>query len=231
MEIGPKPFVIGELSGNHSGELNKMLNLIINAALAGCDAIKFQLYKPDDMGDPTNDHLYEECRVPVKWLPQMFSVAEDHGTPLFASVFAPWAIEELENHDCPAYKLASPESTRLPRGTYEQLINRIKQTGKPSIASTGGGDRVSIRSLKPDYLLYCVSGYPATVTDEDIAFMRGFNFDGFSDHSGDIKTPLAMIAAGARIIEKHFKLDNNCVDAAFSLDPIQMKLLCDIAHR
>jgi sialic acid synthase SpsE len=80
-------------------------------------------------------------------------------------------------------------------------------------------------------LLYCVAGYPAQITDSDIEYLRDYPAEGFSDHSNDIKTPLAMIGAGARVIEKHFKLDNNCVDAAFSLDPVQMKLLCDIAHR
>ena len=79
-----------------------------------------------------------------------------------------------------------------------------------------------------------MAGYPATIDDSDIEFLvenRGYQIRGFSDHTKDISSSLAMIAAGARVIEKHFKLDDDCIDAAFSLNPSQMETLCRIAHR
>jgi N-acetylneuraminate synthase len=236
MEIGPKPFIIAEMSGNHGGNLLNAEALIEAAAKCGCDAIKVQTYKPADMLDPANNSLYGECKIPLDWFPLLFARAAAFNIPLFSSVFAPWAIDFLEQFDCPAYKLASPESTRLPQGTYGQLAEKIRATGKTFMASSGVKDMDQIHALRPDVLMYCVSGYPAKVTDGDAAYVSvmsaGYPLTaGFSDHSDDIKTPLAMIAAGARVIEKHFKLDNNCVDAAFSLDPTQMKLLCDIAHK
>ena len=232
MKIGHKPFIIGELSGNHGGNLSKAIWLIKKAAACGCDAIKIQTYRPDDMHDPANVPLYEQCRIPDEWYPILFNdVAKEARIPLFSSVFAPWAIEFLEQFDCPAYKLASPESTRLPEIEYMWLAKAIRATGKTFMASSSRRDMQAIQMLKPDVLMYCVAGYPAQVTDDDIEYVRTQRYRGFSDHSNDIKTPLAMIAAGATVIEKHFKLDNNCVDAAFSLDPTQMKLLCDIAHR
>lgn len=223
--------IFAEISGNHGGDLSKAQELIAAAAWAGCDAVKFQLYKPEDMHDPENNHIYEQYQVPTDWLPELFASAGE--TKLFASVFAPWAVEALEPFNPWAYKLASPESTRLP--AYSDLIDAIKATGKRLIASSGRNDMSMVHSFSPDVLLYCVAGYPATVTDDDIEYFRTNalvqqQHRGFSDHSSDIKTPLAMIAAGAGYIEKHFKIDENCIDAAFSLNPQQMKLLCGIAH-
>jgi sialic acid synthase SpsE len=231
MEIGPKPFIIAEMSGNHGGSLLKARQLIEAAADCGCDAVKIQTYEPDDLCDPANNAIYEECKIPSNWFPHLFQCATEFSIPLFSSVFAPWAIEFLKQFNCPAYKLASPESTQLAPHIYYELREAIRAAKKPFIASTGRRDREFIYSLSPDWLLYCVAGYPAQITDSDIEYLRDYPAEGFSDHSNDIKTPLAMIGAGARVIEKHFKLDNNCVDAAFSLDPVQMKLLCDIAHR
>jgi N-acetylneuraminate synthase len=230
MEIGPSPFIIAELSGNHGGKLTTALNMIAAAKECGCDAVKIQTYEPEDLCDPANNELYEKCKIPRDWFPQLFEHAKNCGIPLFSSIFAPWAVEFLEQFGCPAYKIASPESTRLvDYGSIIIAISRCR-TRKPLIASTGRKDRNFIRSLSPDYLLYCVAGYPATVTDDDISYCAEHHFSGFSDHSSDIKTPLAMIAAGARIIEKHFKLNDDCIDAAFSLNPQQMQLLCDLAH-
>ena len=88
-----------------------------------------------------------------------------------------------------------------------------------------------MRMLDPEHLMYCVAGYPSTITGDDFDYFSHSGCDGFSDHTVDIHASLAMIQAGATIIEKHFKLDNNCVDTAFSLDPTQMEWLCRIAHR
>lgn len=226
--------IIAEISGNHDGDPAKAKELIRAAAKTGCDAVKFQLYKPEDMHDPANDHIYKKYQVPVDWLAGLFEVAESAGTKLFASIFAPWAVDALKPFNPFAYKIASPESTRLPEIEYMRLGSLIRGTGKTFIASAGRRDMQMVNALCPDVLLYCVAGYPATVTDDDIEYLLTVpeirTKRGFSDHSSDIKTPLAMIAAGAQVIEKHFKIDESCIDAAFSLNPQQMKLLCDIAH-
>ncbi len=220
--------ILAEISGNHDGQLDKAQELIAAAASAGCDAVKFQLYKPDDM--PKDGGDYERYQVPVDWLSTLFATADQCRIKLFASVFAPWAIEALEQFEPFAYKLASPESTRLPVKTYRELERVIKDTGKLFIASTGRADCEFVKSLYPDEILYCVAGYPATIDDSDIEYASTYT-TGFSDHTDGIIAPLAMIGAGAGIIEKHFKIDENCIDAAFSLNPQQMKLLCDLAHR
>lgn len=229
MITGDKPFIIGEISGNHGGDLVKACTLIGVAAEVGCDAAKFQLYRPEDMDDPDNNEIYEKYQVPVDWLPHLFRTGAKYKIPVFASVFAPWAVEELEKHNCPAYKLASPESTRLPTLRYLELVLAIRKTGKPLIASSGSKDIAFVRALEPDYLLYCVAGYPAKIEPAHLLALA--HTDGLSDHSSDVLTPAAALHGGARIIEKHFKLDDDCIDAAFSLNPTQMKLLCDLAHQ
>src|SRR5512139_3982 len=114
MEIGSRPFICAEMSGNHNGDLYTALHMIEAAKDCGCDAVKIQLYKPEDLHDPDNNAIYEKYQIPRDWLFYLFEKARDCKIPLFSSVFAPWAIEALKHNNCPAYKLASPESTRLP---------------------------------------------------------------------------------------------------------------------
>jgi sialic acid synthase SpsE len=231
MEIGKRPFIVAELSANHEGDIQKALMLISAAWQCGCDAVKIQTYELADLPDPDPANIV----TPRDWYPRLFAVAKEIGIPLFSSVFALWAVDFLKQFDCPAYKLASPESTRLPENEYMRLGRAIRDTGKTFMASSGRKDMDAISALCPDVLFYCVAGYPANVTDDDLRYLTTLSKQrkhrGFSDHSNDIKTPLAMIAAGATVIEKHFKLDDNCIDAAFSLNPKQMRLLCEIAHR
>jgi sialic acid synthase SpsE len=222
--------IIAEISGNHGGDLSKACDLIIAAARCGCDAVKFQLYVPEDLNDPANNDDYEKYHVPEAWLENMFQEAGLAGVPLFASVFAPWAVEALEPFAPFAYKIASPESTRLPEQTYRELAAAIRRTSAKLFVSTGFAALAVMAARDPDVLFYCVAGYPAIIEERHLQLMRRLR-GGFSDHSAGVEWPLAMIAAGATHIEKHFKLDDDCVDAAFSLDPEQMKLLCDLTHR
>ena len=235
MDIGSKPFIIAELSGNFAGDLAKGKEMIRVAARCGCDAVKIQTYEPADMDDPANNHIYEKYSLPRAWYPELFETAKENNIPHFSSVFASWAIEFLDQFDCPAYKIASPESTRLSYSSYTHLTRIIRNYGKTFIASSGRRDMGAINALCPDVLMYCVAGYSAQITDADIEYFTRLptigTHRGFSDHSNDIKTPLAMIAAGATIIEKHFKLDDDCIDAAFSFNPKQMETLCRIVHK
>src|SRR6185312_15252586 len=127
MKIGSKPFIIAELSGNFAGDLAKGKEMIKAAAKCGCDAVKIQTYNPHDMYDPSNYETYKRCKVQDHWYPELFETAKESSIPLFSSVFALWAIDFLEQFDCPAYKLASPESTRLPEIEYIRLGSAIRK--------------------------------------------------------------------------------------------------------
>ncbi len=221
--------IIAEISGNHGGDIEKAVELIAAAKSCGCDMVKFQAYEPDDMPDQENIELYKKYSVPTSWYRDLFDEARRLKIPLFASVFAPWAVNELEQYNPVAYKIASPESTRLPDRTYCDLVRAIRATGRSFIASSGTKDFELINRFSPDVSLHCVAGYPATISDLDLELAA--SVDGLSDHSQGISKALAMIALGAKYIEKHFKVDDDCVDSTFSISPVQMRFLCKQAHK
>lgn len=227
-------FIVAEISGNHNGSLERAKQHIYMAAMSGCDAVKIQTYEPAELCDPDNNDIYEKSKIPIDWFPELFRSAKRNNIPLFSSVFSVRAVEFLEAFNCPYYKIASPESTRLPEHTYRELARTIHHTGKMFLASSGKQDMDFVRSLHPHVLFYCKAGYPAIIHDDDLEYMALMRTwpecaIGFSDHTDNLKSPLAMIGAGARYIEKHFKLDDNCLDASFSFDPEQMAKLCRVA--
>lgn len=242
---GQPPLLIAELSGNHGGRLEQALAMVDAAARAGADLIKIQTYRP---GTITVDHdgpefriesglwqgrtlyeLYEEAHTPWDWHAALFERARDLGVPLFSSPFDLTAVDLLESLHCPVYKIASFELVD------HGLIDRVAATGKPVIMSTGIAALQEIDEAveivrrhrgTPLVLLHCTSAYPAPVEEADLATipMLAERYRvpvGLSDHTLGIAVPVAAVALGACLIEKHFTLDRSdgAVDAAFSLDP------------
>jgi pseudaminic acid synthase len=253
--IGPghPPFVIAELSGNHNGELGRALALIDAAADAGADAVKLQTYTADTI---TIDHdgpgftlegglwhgrtlhdLYSEAFTPYEWHAALFAHARARGLIVFSSPFDETAVELLEGLDAPAFKIASFEAVDLP------LIARAARGGKPLIISTGMTDRAEIGAAVKTALdagaggvalLHCVSAYPARFEDANLAMIPRLARDfgcvaGLSDHTPGTAAAVAAVALGAGIIEKHFTLAraDGGPDAAFSLEPAELKQLVD----
>lgn len=220
-------FIIAEMSANHGGSLAKAQEMVAAARWAGCDAVKFQLYGRECLPD-----YDDKANISISpWFDEIVRYCNDDYKPrrikFIVSVFSWWGLTEALKHSLYAYKLASPQSTRLPRDTYRHLAQRIKEYHRTLYISTGLADYGLMAALTPDVLFYCPSGHPAILGDHDLWwFAHGM---AFSDHTVGIQAPLAAIQAGATHIEKHFKLDDNCVDAAFSLNPDQMKMLCDLA--
>lgn len=218
---------VAELSGNHGGSLDRMLELIEAAAWAGCDYAKFQFYRPGDMPDRyegNNDVIYRRLMVPDHWLDPMFTFANKKHIGLFASVFSVRAVETLLKFDAPFIKIASPDSTPLDHETVREII-RLVPADVGIISSCSRARAIGNE-------LYCPLGHPPTITQKDFRTFRRGNFYGFSDHTPGIHTPLAFIRAGARMIEKHLKLSSHhdCIDKAFSATPDTMKTLCKLAH-
>ena len=218
--------IVAEISGNHGGSLVKACHLIVQAAAAGCDYAKFQYYRPEDMPDRhigENEKMYQELAVPDYWLPEMFKTAKLHSIGLFASVFSARAAKEILKFDVPYIKIASPASTKLAVETYGEIVACVPPVVE--IIWSGKGRATGVRKI-----LYCPEGHPPTITWDDFYDFRTGNYWGLSDHTPGIGTPLAFIRAGAEMIEKHLKLDDNCEDAAFSADRKTMELLCKLAH-
>lgn len=254
-EIGLEhaPFVIAELSGNHNQSLERALEMIEEAAKTGVDAIKLQTYTAETMtldcehedfqileGDNlwrgnSLHKLYQKAYTPWEWHKQLFEKAKSLGLIAFSSPFDISAVEFLETLDVPCYKIASFENNDIP------LIKRIAQTGKPVIISTGMASLTEVSEavdcLKSNgcqqiVLLKCTSAYPATPTQANLKTIphlrQTFGCEvGISDHTLGLGVSIAAVALGASVIEKHFVLsrDEGGIDAAFSLEPAEFKLL------
>lgn len=247
------PFIIAEMSGNHNQSLARALEIVDAAAEAGAHAIKLQTYTADTMtldvdlpdfkiNDPNSlwhgRHLYglyKEAHTPWEWHKPIMERAKEKGILCFSTPFDHTAVDFLETLDVPAYKIASFENTDI------NLIKKVISTGKPIIVSTGMAtlsdlelivDTLRSNGCENFVLLKCTSAYPATPADANLQTIPHMAemFEcqvGLSDHTMGIGVPLAAVALGATVIEKHFCLsrDEGGVDSAFSLEPHELKSL------
>jgi pseudaminic acid synthase len=249
---GCKPYIIAEMSANHGNDLNTAKKIIKEAKKCGADAVKIQTYTADTItidcklpqfeakGAWQGQYLYDlyvDASTPWEWTQQLIDTAKEVGITLFSSPFDFSAVEFLEKFDMPAYKIASPELVDLP------LVRKIAQTKKPIIISTGNAtisqinDAVAVliqENVKDLVILKCTSEYPADPKDinlKTIPFLKDmFKCPvGLSDHTLGTTVPLASIALGASVIEKHFILNSNyeTADSFFSATPNQLKQIVD----
>lgn len=259
--IGPDhaPFVVAEMSGNHNHSLDRALAIVDAAAKAGAHALKLQTYTSDTMtidsdqgeffiSDPDNlwtgkslYQLYEEAHTPWEWHEPIFARAREQGLIAFSSPFDETAVDFLESHDVPCYKIASFENTDLP------LIRRVAATGKPLIISTGMAEESELAEAvqaardagcKDLILLKCTSTYPATPENSNLRTIpdirERFGVEvGLSDHTMGIGVAVASVAFGATLIEKHFTLDRDDggVDSVFSMEPHELTELVSSVER
>ena len=247
------PFIIAEMSGNHNQSLERALAIVDAAADAGVDAVKIQTYTADtmtidiDTGEffisdkdslwkgETLYHLYEKAHTPWEWHKAIFDRCKERGIMGFSTPFDDTSVDFLEDLGVPCYKIASFENVDLP------LIRKVARTGKPIIASTGMTTVAELSDLVRTVrengctdltLLKCTSSYPASPEGTNlrtIPHMREL-FGcavGLSDHTLGIGAAVASVALGATVIEKHFTLSRaeGGVDAAFSLEPVEMAQL------
>lgn len=246
-------YIIAEMSANHGQDLEKAKDLVYAAKEAGADAIKLQSYRADTLTmDCKSDHffikegmwkgqylydLYESAHMPWEWHEILISLSRKIGITCFSSPFDVSSIELLESLNVPAYKIASPEIIDIP------LIRRVAQTGKPLIISTGSAtiaeinealDVATTEGAEEIALLKCTSTYPAppnmtnlkTIPHMSDCFRAPV---GLSDHTLGIAVPIASVAFGACLIEKHFVLskEDDTADSFFSLTPDELKLMVD----
>ena len=238
-----KTFIVAEMSANHNQHLDIALDTIRAAKKAGADAIKIQTYTADtltlncDAPDfrlgkglwegETFYTLYKKAYTPWEWHEKIFHVAREEGITCFSTPFDKTAVDFLESLNNPIYKIASFEITDIP------LIKYIASKQKPIILSTGIAMEEDIQlALKTIYnegnwdvtLLKCTSAYPAPIEDANLLTIpdmkeRFHTKVGLSDHTMGSTVPMAAVALGAEVVEKHFIIDRSIggPDSAFSM--------------
>ena len=243
-------FIIAELSANHLQDFDIAVRTIKAIKDSGADAVKLQTYTANTITiDSDNEYfrikqgtlwdgktlyqLYQEAYTPLEWQPELKKIAESLGLICFSSPFDTTTVDFLMDMDVPAFKVASFEITDIP------LIEYIASKGKPVIISTGiatlsdieealaackreGNDQIA--------LLKCTSEYPTPFEEVNLKTIPNLavtfkSVVGLSDHTSGIAVPIASVALGAKIIEKHIILDRNLggPDSAFSLEPHEFK--------
>jgi len=246
-------YIIAELSANHGGSLDHACQTIHAMHEAGADAVKLQTYTPDTMtinstrsefmigsgtiweGRNLYD-LYREAHTPWEWQPEIFRLANELGMDCFSTPFDKSAVDFLEDLNPPCHKIASFELVDLP------LIEYVASKGRPIIMSTGMGTLSEIAEAVqvvknagvPLTLLKCTSAYPSPPESMDlstISHLRDtFNVPcGLSDHTLGIAVPVAAVALGATVVEKHVTLSRDIPgpDSSFSLEPEELKAMID----
>jgi len=247
-------YIIAELSANHNQDFNQAVKMIYSAKDAGADAVKLQTYTPDTItidcdsqcfkigegtiwGGKTLYSLYNEAYTPWEWQPDLKKIANGLGMDLFSTPFDSSSVDFLESMNVPAYKVASFEIVDIP------LIQKIAQTGKPVILSTGMASLAEIedavKAIRDEgndqiAILKCTSAYPALPEDMNLKTIPNMaNIFcvpvGISDHTLGIAVPVVAVTLGACIVEKHFTLSRQIPgpDSAFSLEPQEFKAMVE----
>jgi N-acetylneuraminate synthase len=228
---------------------------ILHAAKeAGADAVKLQTYTPDTLTIPSEKEyfrigggtlwdgrtlydLYSEAYMPWEWQPKLKEIADEIGIDLFSTAFDPTAVDFLEQMGVPVHKVASFEIVDIP------LIEKMARTGKPLIISTGmatlGEIEEAVQAARRAgatqiALLKCTSAYPAPPEEMNLRTIphmaEAFSVPvGLSDHTLGIAVPVAAVALGICIVEKHFTLSRDIPgpDSAFSLEPQEFKAMVE----
>jgi N-acetylneuraminate synthase len=248
---GQPCFVIAEAGVNHNGNVDLALRMIRAAADAGADAVKFQTFKADKLttaqapkavyqkettaNDENQLEMLRKLELSLEAYPLLVEACHANGILFMSTPFDEESVNMLDALGMAVFKISSGEVTNLP------FLIHIAHKGKPMILSTGmsylGEVDTAVRAIFSTgnhqlALLHCTSAYPANPADINLRAMctmeHAFQLPvGFSDHSMGIEIPLASVAMGAAIIEKHFTLDRTLPgpDQRASLEPLELKAM------
>lgn len=242
-------FIIAEAGVNHNGDINIAKRIIDQAVMSGADAVKFQTFKAENLvcrnaekaeyQRKTTDEgesqfeMLKKLELSEEAHRELIEYCKGKKIEFLSSPFDIYSVQLLSEFGLNVYKIASGEITNYP------LLKCIGEKKKKVIMSTGMSTleevREAINVLKENgttdiSLLHCNTEYPTPMEDVNLHAMltlkKEFQVNvGYSDHTKGIEVPIAAVALGAVLIEKHFTLDNNMEgpDHKASLDPDEFK--------
>jgi sialic acid synthase SpsE len=221
--------IIAEIGQNFNGEMRLAEKLIRVAAEMGADVVKFQLYDARALFPKENNPWFEyNCKTELSRSDLGFlkNICDDLDIEFLASPFDVERVSWLEELGVKRYKIASRSISD------NDLLSAVIETGKPIIASLGMWDSDNFPQIEAQEIsfLYCISKYPALLTDLKLGDVDFNRYTGFSDHSIGISAAVAAFARGAKIVEKHFTLDKTMYgpDHECSMTPNELTTLSNI---
>ncbi len=249
-------FIIAEAGVNHGGDMETAKRLIDLAVSAKADAVKFQTFRAEHLilndikkapyqektTEPSQSQMDMLRELEVTREQNIFlqKYCEEKNIIFLTTPFDEVSLNELDELDLPAYKVASTDTTNLP------FLKKIAKKGKPIFLSTGMSFLTEVKSAletiyeynKDVILLQCTANYPIQDEEANLEVINTFknNFDmllGYSDHSSGVGAAPFAISMGVKLIEKHFTLDKNDIgpDHAASLSPAELIDLVETVRR
>jgi N,N'-diacetyllegionaminate synthase len=247
-----KVIIIAEAGVNHNGDYKLAKKLILEAANAGADYVKFQTFKADKLvskdaqkadyqksnlkeGGDTQYEMLKKLEMSEEWHYNLIEYAKECDIKFLSTGFDEDSIDFLDSLKIDLFKVPSGEITNKP------YLEHIAKKGKPVVISTGMSNLHEIKDAievfeknqisKNDItILHCNTEYPTPMQDVNLLAMNTIQKAlevnvGYSDHTLGIEVPIAAVALGALIIEKHFTLDRNMIgpDHLASLVPEELK--------
>ena len=249
--MNQKVLIIAEAGVNHNGSFETAKLLVEAAAAAGADYVKFQTFNASKLvsqkaakadyqvtntkdADSTQLAMLQKFEMPEQWHYDLKTLAEQKGISFLSTGFDEDSIDFLDKMGMPLFKIPSGEITNKP------FIEHIARKKKPVVMSTGMADNEEIKAAidllgmngiekKMITVLHCNTEYPTPMEDVNLLAMNSIKSDfgvevGYSDHTLGIEIPIAAVALGAKIIEKHFTLDRSLPgpDHSASLEPNEL---------
>lgn len=230
-------YVIAEIGFSHNGDMNLAARMIEKAAGCGVDAVKFQSFFADDLYFPNNEvhAIFKAGETSAENHAQLKKVADANGVGFLSTPFSPYWVDVLESLNPAGFKIASMDVNN------PVLLKAVAQNGRRVYLSTGSAELGEIKSAvkllwdngATDVVVFhCVSNYPTKPQDAALSMIPALRDElgtpiGFSDHTLGIAVPIAAVALGAVVVEKHFTIDKNLPgpDHKISADPAEMKAL------
>lgn len=246
-----KVYIIAEAGVNHNGDINLAKQLIEKAAEAGVDAVKFQTFKTENLvcrdakkaqyqtqttdKEESQFEMLKKLELTKEMHEELMVHCEKSGIQFLTTPFDMDSLKLIIEYGIEPIKIPSGEITNYP------YLKKIGETGKPVILSTGMSTLEEVKEtvalLKKSgtqdiTVLHCNTEYPTPMEDVNLRAMLTIKEElgvevGYSDHTLGIEIPIAAVALGATVIEKHFTLDKSMEgpDHKASLEPEELKAM------